>query len=140
MQHLQKTGGGGVLWLTSFLLSKSRSFFSSTYELPPFSSRETVSFFSYAYKLPIFYPLCFDIHASDGGCRGYPRAFFSSRADPAWSGPRSLLAFLPASLFHCFITSLLLYLTPAGWQKQCARAAGTTQRNPATASTERTFC
>src|SRR6266850_267478 len=22
------------------------------------------------YKLPIFYPLCFDIHASDGGCRG----------------------------------------------------------------------
>src|SRR6266404_20184 len=47
-----------------------RSFFSSTYELPPFSSRKTVSFFSYAYKLPIFYPLCFDIHASDGGCRG----------------------------------------------------------------------
>src|SRR6266404_8474883 len=30
-------------------------------------------FFSYTYKLPIFYPLCFDIHASDGGCRGTRR-------------------------------------------------------------------
>jgi hypothetical protein len=26
------------------------------------------SFFSYTYKLPIFYPLCFDIHASHAGC------------------------------------------------------------------------
>src|SRR6266403_1152238 len=26
---------------------------------------------SITYKLPIFYPLCFDIHASDGGCGGY---------------------------------------------------------------------
>ena len=25
---------------------------------------------SITYKLPIFYPLCFDIHASDVGCRG----------------------------------------------------------------------
>jgi hypothetical protein len=25
-------------------------------------------FFSTAYELPIFYPLCFDIHPSDGGC------------------------------------------------------------------------
>src|SRR6266403_47868 len=27
-----------------------------------------LSLFSCTYKLPIFYPLCFDIHASDGGC------------------------------------------------------------------------
>src|SRR5882724_11513828 len=26
------------------------------------------SFFSFTYELPIFYPLCFDIHASDGRC------------------------------------------------------------------------
>jgi len=26
---------------------------------------------SIPYKLPIFYPLSFDIHASDGGCRGF---------------------------------------------------------------------
>src|SRR5712664_1831651 len=26
---------------------------------------------SIPYKLPLFYPLSFDIHASDGGCRGF---------------------------------------------------------------------
>ena len=46
------------------------SFFSETYELPPFSSRRPASLFSCAYKLPISQVLCFDIHASDGGCRG----------------------------------------------------------------------
>ena len=29
-------------------------------------------FFSCSYKLPIFYPLSFDIHASDGGCTPLP--------------------------------------------------------------------
>src|SRR6267143_1019988 len=73
-------------------------------------------FFSCTYKLPIFYPLCFDIHASDGGCRGSCRAFFSSRADPTGSGARitfravpyllsSLPHYLIASLPHCFFMS-----------------------------------
>src|SRR6266446_10911806 len=30
----------------------------------------TLPFFSCTYKLPISQALCFDIHASDGGCRG----------------------------------------------------------------------
>ena len=41
--------------------------FSYSYKLPPSSAHKTSSSFSYAYKLPIFYPLCFHIHASDGG-------------------------------------------------------------------------
>src|SRR5882724_383227 len=71
MQHLQKRRGWGVMVKSASSCQNRRSFFSSTYELPPFSSRKTVSFFSYAYKLPIFYLFYFDIHASDGGCRGY---------------------------------------------------------------------
>src|SRR5882724_8497398 len=85
-----------------------RSFFSSTYELPPFSSRETVFFFSYAYKLPIFYPFCFDIHASDGGCRGPPQ--------------HSNLQTCQHSNLPTFQPCLNLHLTPAGSQKQSARA------------------
>ena len=54
--------------------------FSYSYKLPPSSAHKTSSSFSYAYKLPIFYPLCFHIHASDGGgCRGTP-TFQSSTA------------------------------------------------------------
>src|SRR6266478_1313335 len=34
------------------------------------------SFFSCTYKLPILYPLCFDIHASDGGCTPPPTQSF----------------------------------------------------------------
>src|SRR5882672_2595864 len=34
------------------------------------ATRLLSSLFSYTYELPIFYPLCFDIHASDGGCGG----------------------------------------------------------------------
>jgi hypothetical protein len=33
------------------------------------------SFFSCTYELPILQSLCFDIHASDGGCRGYSQPF-----------------------------------------------------------------
>jgi len=59
------------LWNSlSVTLQNRRSFFSGTYKLPPFSLREAASLFSCAYKLPIFYPLCFDIHASDGGVWG----------------------------------------------------------------------
>src|SRR5882672_5171172 len=35
---------------------------------PPPHHDHLRSFFSFIYKLPILYPLCFDIHASDGGC------------------------------------------------------------------------
>src|SRR5712664_275884 len=31
--------------------------------------------FSYSYVLPIFYPLCFDIHACNGGCTPPPWGF-----------------------------------------------------------------
>src|SRR5882762_1782182 len=41
MQHLQKTGGGRVLWLTSFSCQNRRSFFSS----PPFPrEKQSLSF------------------------------------------------------------------------------------------------
>jgi len=53
--------------------------FSYTYKLPPFSSQETAPLFSCAYELPFLQVLSFDIHASDGGCRGYP-SFSSSIA------------------------------------------------------------
>src|SRR5712664_471366 len=38
--------------------------------IPNLELSDSRSFFSCTYELPIFYPLCFDIHASDGGCRG----------------------------------------------------------------------
>ena len=49
------------------------------------------SFFSYTYELPIFYPLCFDIHASDGGGVGGPAALPLS---PPVRGHRSLVTVL----------------------------------------------
>src|SRR5712692_5793541 len=45
---------------------------------PQLNALHPRSFFSCTYKLPIFYPLCFDIHASDGGCGG-ARRFLTSR-------------------------------------------------------------
>ena len=51
--------------------------FSYTYKLPPLSSQKTAPLFSCAYELPFLQVLSFDIHASDGGCRGYP-SFSSS--------------------------------------------------------------
>jgi len=36
---------------------------------------------SIPYKLPIFYPICFDIHPSDGGCRGSFRSILSQRSN-----------------------------------------------------------
>src|SRR6266850_4509266 len=100
MQHLQKRRGWGVMVKSASSCQNRRSFFSSTYELPPFSSRKTVSFFSCTYKLLISQALCFDIHASDGGCRGSPQH-------------SNLPTFQPC---------LNLHLTPAGSQKQSARA------------------
>src|SRR6266850_4031418 len=37
------------------------------------SSRNGCPLFSYSYELPILQPLCFDIHASDGGCTPPPK-------------------------------------------------------------------
>src|SRR6266436_9041266 len=84
------------LWNSlSVTLQNRRSFFSGTYKLPPFSLREAASLFSCPYKLPIFYPLCFDIHASDGGCggRGYFLLLTNHRPAPTLSGSRLLLCF-----------------------------------------------
>ncbi len=70
----KKQGGGGPEGNCTPGISQNRcSFFSCSYKLPSFSSRRTASLFSCAYKLPISQALCFDIHASDGGCRGWWR-------------------------------------------------------------------
>jgi hypothetical protein len=52
------------------------------YKLSHFATRMLFALFSYGYKLPIFYPLSFDIHASDGGCRGHIRVFSSNLEPP----------------------------------------------------------
>ncbi len=44
----------------------SRSFPAPSHQIPP------TSLFSFTYKLPIFYPLCFDIHACNGGVYPHP--------------------------------------------------------------------
>jgi len=50
-------------------------------------------FFSFTYKLPIFYPLCFDIHACNGGV--YPPPFVQTPSSLA------LFAFCPSrEVFH----------------------------------------
>src|SRR5882724_907503 len=48
------------------------------------------SFFSYTCELPISQALCFDIHASDGGCRVTSAFFLSSQG----TGHRSLITVL----------------------------------------------
>jgi len=39
-----------------------------TLSFTPFHQIPAAPVFSFTYKLPIFYPLCFDIHPSNGGC------------------------------------------------------------------------
>src|SRR5882672_10504461 len=60
MIDLQKTGGGECAMVNQLPLVFSVP---SCQQVPELSPSCSIS-----YKLPIFYPICFDIHASDGGC------------------------------------------------------------------------
>jgi hypothetical protein len=63
--------------------------------------RRSLFLFSYTYELPILQPLCFDIHASDGGCRGCI-AVFSSNLEPPTSNLCLSSLFRTLLLFFAF--------------------------------------
>src|SRR5882672_526263 len=74
------------------------------------SSKNRRSFFSCTYELPIFYLLCFDIHASDGGCTPHPThssRFVRGTANPGCAARRTSL-----STFNC-------ELSTTAWENPC---------------------
>src|SRR6267378_1527063 len=76
-----------------------------------------------------------------GGCRGPRCAFFSALATSHRPDLVGVTDHFPCSSLLAFVlTSLSRHFTPAGSEKQSARAAGTSQRNPATVSMANTFC